>query len=210
MGRGGRPAQQWRCSQAAGLVRLLAPLFPMRMGGSGGEQRAQPYHKSVLDWLEPSSGDREARDEQAASTPAITTTTTTTTATVQRHAYSMDAAIGHRLLGEAAARRVMGTADLALEASCQQRSNCSHELVGEEMPVLGKGLVGGRYALRHAVAHLCQAAAAAGGSGSSSALSSLLHELVLLLHPGYWQQAFGAGEPERDCRPGKCGLMLPV
>jgi hypothetical protein len=152
------------------------------MVGSGGDPRVVPYHKSVLDWLDPASGDRDGSAEQAASVARPS----------QRHAYSMDTTVGHRLLGQAAGQLVLMTADQALAASAKQRSCESHQLCPEEMPALP--LLGGRYALRHAVTHLCQAAEGAAGEKALATLaaSTLLHKL--LLHPGFWQQAYGAGE----------------
>lgn len=43
------------------LLRLLANVFPVRVGGLDGAERVAPYHKSVLDWLTSSHGHEAGR-----------------------------------------------------------------------------------------------------------------------------------------------------
>lgn len=176
--------------QVSRLVGLLAPLFPTRPG-SDGEPRVVPYHKSVLDWLNPelsSSAKEQDHTSEDAQTPKQA-------APQKAHAYAVDVSVGHQLLAEATAALAVSTGGQALEASEQRRSSEQHGLHDDEMPALQ--LPGGRYALHHTVAHACLAAA--GSSTPSPAVQSLLRKL--LLDFGFWQQVFGAGEdqgiPER-------------
>jgi len=166
--------------QVARLVGLLAPLFPTK--GPDGQRRVVPYHKSVLDWLDPSSvGASSASGPSAAA--AVT------------HVHSVDVGAGHKLLAGAAVALVFATGSAALEATSARlrgrRFDGGGDVEGrqlgeDELPALA--LEGGRYALRHAVAHACLAIDAAGGDEHPASLLD-----GLLLQPGFWQQAFGAG-----------------
>jgi hypothetical protein len=112
--------------QVERLVRLLASLFPRRMGdGPEGEgtERVAPYHKSVVDWLTRSSGMDAGAD------------------------LAVDPVRGHLLLARASVAAV----------GQPKQQGQGQQWRGFEA-----------YALRHGVAHACQAGDA-----------DVLHDLLL-------------------------------